>query len=151
MWKLELDEDYFRIYDTNKRIAGYFDPDYGEVYPKEKEAEIIEQMHKNRDKIRGGFLMMPMLKFGIFDSDYESDIASLDAQLDSVNKRLVGWKGFLSTIHNQFHTIRISHTDQDMLTITFQIQFSKPTPLEKSNLLEEIIPTLDLLQKSSLL
>jgi len=31
------------------------------------------------------------------------------------------------------------------------MKFSKPTPLEKTKLLEEIFPTLDLLQKSGLL
>ena len=64
MWKLERDEDYFRIFDSKNDIAGYFDPDYGELFPKEKEHEIIQQMHKNQDKISGGFFMAPMVKFG---------------------------------------------------------------------------------------
>ena len=34
LWKLELDEEYFRIYDSKKMIAGYFDPDYGDLFPK---------------------------------------------------------------------------------------------------------------------
>jgi hypothetical protein len=38
-----------------------------------------------------------------------------------------------------------------MLTITFPIIFSKPTPLEKTLLLEELLDTLELLQKSELL
>jgi len=40
--------------------------------------------------------MVPMLKFGIFDSDYESDIAGLQKQIDLVNDRLFKWKEFLS-------------------------------------------------------
>ena len=88
MWKLELDENYFRIFDSNKKIAGYFDPDYGKIYPPEKETELIEQMHENREKVNGGLIMVPMLKFGIFDSDYESDIAGLQKQIDLVNDRL---------------------------------------------------------------
>ena len=47
--------------------------------------------------------------------------------------------------------IRISHTDQDMLTITFKVNFSKSTPLEKTNLLDELRPILDLLHNSDLL
>ena len=58
---------------------------------------------------------------------------------------------FFSKINNTSHFIGISHTDQDMLTVTFPITFSKPTPLEKSNLLEEIFPVLTLLQQSELL
>ena len=58
---------------------------------------------------------------------------------------------FFSKINNTSHFIGISHTDQDMLTVTFPITFSKPTSLEKSNLLEEIFPVLTLLQQSELL
>jgi len=31
MWKLELDENYFRIFDSKKQIAGYFDPEIESV------------------------------------------------------------------------------------------------------------------------
>ena len=44
-----------------------------------------------------------------------------------------------------------SHTDQDMLTITFPIKFSEPTPLDKSDLIKELSPTLKLLEDSNLL
>ena len=56
----------------------------------------------------------------------------------------------IETNHNA-HSIRISHTDQDMLTIAFPITFSKPTPLEKNTLQEELFDTLEKLQKSDLL
>ena len=69
LWKLDLDEDYFRIYDSKKMIAGYFDPDYGDIYPKDSSEEIISKMLKNHDKIAGGFIMVPMIKFGLFDTD----------------------------------------------------------------------------------
>ena len=67
MWTLDLDNEYYRIYDSKKMIAGYFDPDYGDVYPKENSEDIISQMIKNHDKIRGGFLMVPLVKFRLFD------------------------------------------------------------------------------------
>ncbi len=150
MWKLELDENYFRIFDSNKQIAGYFDPDYGEIHPPEKETELIEQMQKNREKVNGGLIMVPMLKFGIFDSDYESDIAGLQKQIDLVNERLFKWKEFLSETNNHVHSIRISHTDQDMLSITMPFKFSKPTPLDKNEILNEIESILDLMHKRDL-
>ena len=86
MWNLNREDDYYRIYDSNKDIAGYFDPDYGELFPKEKEQELIEQMHKNKDKIPGGFLMVPMVKFGIFEPNKEMSTIQLQKQLDSVEK-----------------------------------------------------------------
>ncbi len=151
MWNLNREDDYYRIYDSNKDIAGYFDPDYGELFPKEKEQELIEQMHKNKDKIPGGFLMVPMVKFGIFEPDKEMSIIQLEKQLDSVQERLSMWKTFLSNPSARLHFIRVAHTDQDMLSVTFPIKFSQPIPLEKNALLSELEPILGSLQKQGLL
>jgi hypothetical protein len=151
LWKLDLDEEYFRIFDSNKLIAGYFDPDYGDLYPKENSEEIISQMLKNHDKITGGFIMVPMVKFGLFDTDLETNLDTVETQVNSVLDRLSRWRKFLSKTHLKTHYVRISHTDQDMLTITFPFKFSKPTPLDKKEMVVEIAPTLDLLQKLNLL
>jgi hypothetical protein len=61
------------------------------------------------------------------------------------------WKLFMSEMKYDWHSVRISHTDQDMLTMAFKIKFSKPTPLENKALLEELFDTLESLQKSELL
>ena len=151
MWKIERDEEYFRIFDSKKDIVGYFDPDYGELFPKEKELELIDQMHKNHDKIPGGFLMVPMVKFRIFDNDKETKIDDLEHKLDSVKQRISQWKNFLLESKNEFHEIRVSHTDQDMLSITFPIKFDFPVSLDKKPILENLQSTLDLLQKQDLI
>jgi len=150
LWKLELDEGYFRIFDSKKLIAGYFDPDYGKIFPKENSEEIILSMLKNHDKILGGVIMVPLVKFGLFDTDLDTSISEVEENVNRVTEHLQKWKNFLSQTNRNVHSIRISHTDQDMLTITFKMEFSKPTPLEKTELIEEIFPTLDLLQKSGL-
>jgi hypothetical protein len=131
-------------------IAGYFDPDYGEIYPKENSEEIILSMLKNHDKILGGIIMVPLVKFGLFDTDLDTSISEVEKNVNRVTEHLQKWKNFLSQTNRLIHSIRISHTDQDMLTITFKVKFSKSTPLEKTKLMEEIFPTLDLLQKSGL-
>ena len=151
MWKLDFDEDFFRIYDSKKLIAGYFDPDYGDIYPKENSGEIISLMLKNHDEILGGLVMIPLVKFGLFDTDLDTNISNVEQNVIRVTKHLEKWKFFLSQMNHRTHSVRISHTDQDMLTITFHVTFSKPTPLEKSKLLEELFPTLNFLQKSNLL
>lgn len=151
LWKLESDEDFFRIYDSKKMIAGYFDPDYGDIYPKENSEEIISSMLKNHDKILGGVIMVPLVKFRLFDTDLDTHIFEVEQNVIRVTEHIQKWKNFLSHTNRQVHSIRISPSDQDMLTITFQVKFSKPMPLEKTKLMEEIFPTLDLLQKSGLL
>jgi len=150
LWKLEFDEGYYRIYDSKKLIAGYFDPDYGDIYPKENSEEIILSMVKNHDKILGGMIMVPLVKFRLFDTDLDTSLSEVERNVNRVAGHLQKWKNFLSQTNRQVHSIRISHTDQDMLTITFKLKFSKPTPLEKTELMEEIFTTLDLLQKSDL-
>ena len=151
MWKLDLDGEYFRIFDSKKLIAGYFDPDYGDIFPNENSAEIISQKLKNHDTILGGFLMVPMVKFGLFDSDLDIDIDALDAQVNRVGLHLKKWQDFITKTHNADHSIRISHTDQDMLTITFPITFSKPTSLDKAEILKEILPILNQVHELDLL
>ena len=108
-------------------------------------------MHKNHDKIPGGFLMVPLVKFGIFDNDNEAKIDEIQLKIDAVNRRIIQWKNFLLETKNKFHGIRVSHTDQDMLSITFPIKFDFPVSLEKKSLLENLQSTLNLLQKQNLL
>ena len=131
-------------------IAGYFDPEYGEIHPKENSEEIILSMLKNNEKILGGMIMVPFVKFGLFDTDLDTSLSEVEQNVNRVIEHLQKWKNFLSQTNRHVHSIRISHTDQDMLTITFKVKFSKPTSLEKIKLMEEIFPTLDLLQKSGL-
>lgn len=150
MWKLDQDEDFFRVFDKNHQIAGYFVPDYGNIVPEEKAPEVIEQMHKNHDPVPGGYLTVPMVKFGLFDSDDEMDVLYVHSMLDSAIQRVDIWKEFL--LQNQMqHGIRMAHTDQDMLSLTFPIKFKAPTPLEKKKILETITPTLDILHEKGLL
>lgn len=151
LWKLESDEDFFRIYDSKKLIAGYFDPDYGDVFPKDNSEEIIASMLKNHDKILGGVIMVPLVKFRLFDTDLDTTLNKVEEQVLRVTEHLQKWKNFMSETNRDVHSIRISHTDQDMLTIAFQVRFSKPTHLEKSSLHDELSPILEILQKSNLL
>lgn len=151
LWKLELDEEYFRIYDSKKMIAGYFDPDYGDLYPKENAEQIISAMLKTHDKISRGMIMVPLVKFGLFDRDLDTNILNVQENVSRVETHLQKWNSVLSEINCEFHSVRISHTDQDMLTITFPISFSQPTSLKKEELIKELFPTLDLLQKRGLL
>lgn len=151
MWKLEREDDFFRIFDKDHKIAGYFVPDYGDIFPEDKADEVIEQMHKNHDKVQGGYLTVPMVKFGIFDSKEDNmDILYVQSHLSDANSRLELWKDFL--LQNQMHhAIMVAHTDQDMLSLTFPIKFKDMVPLDKSSILDTIQPTLDLLHQNGLL
>ncbi|RNJ75586.1 MAG: hypothetical protein EB830_05960 [Nitrosopumilus sp. H13] len=151
LWKLDFDEGYFRIYDSKRMITGYFDPDYGDVFDRKDSEEVIESMIKNHDSVPGGIIMVPLVKFRLFDTDLNTSISEVEQNVARVSVHLAKWKGFLSSYGCQTHSVRISHTDQDMLTITFPVAFSQPTPLEKKILLETLSPILDRLEESGLL
>ena len=151
LWKLESDDGFFRIYDSKKLVAGYFDPDYGDIFQKNNSEEIISSMLKNHDKILGGIIMVPLVKFRLFDTDLDTTLTNVESQVHRVDEHLQKWKLFLSKMNYDWHSVRISHTDQDMLTIAFQIKFSKPTPLEKTSLGGELFDTLEILEQSGLL
>lgn len=150
MWKLDLDSDFFRILDKNRQIAGYFWPDYGQILPENKYDEIVERMHKSHDLIPGGFVTVPMVKFGIFDNNQELDVLQLSSKIEDVHARLDVWKEFLLEKQMQ-HSIQMSHTDNDMLSLSFPVRFSHAIPLEKEKLLDALTPTLDLLSQKGLL
>ncbi len=150
-WKLEFEDGYFRIFDSKKLVAGYFDPSYGDLSKVKNPEDVILSKIKNHDTVLGGMIMIPLVKFKLFDTDLNSSLSEVKQNVSRVSIHLEKWDAFFSKINNTSHFIGISHTDQDMLTVTFPITFSKPTSLEKSNLLEEIFPVLTLLQQSELL
>ena len=151
MWKLAREGEYFKIFDENKNIAGYFDPEYGEIFPENKIHEIIEEMHKNHEKIPGGYLMVPMAKFQMFNTDQEMELDYIKTRIDELKERIVRWQKFISNQQNPYHKIRVSHTDQDMLSITFPISFHSPVPLDKKLILDELKIVLDSLHEQGLL
>ena len=152
MWKIEFDEGdwFYRIFSKDKNIAAYFGPNYGKI-PKDEEEDIIKKMHKENSHISGGFLTIPLVKFGIFDSDYESDIYDLMDTIDGISRRLQAWKKVLGITALKKHVVKISHTDQDMLSVTIFTTFSHKVSLDRNVILEEIRPILDLVHEKQLL
>lgn len=151
LWRLEREEYYFHILDSKKQIAGYFDPDYGLLYPKDKEEEIIDSMWENRDFIAGGHIMVGLAKFGIFDIDYTLNISGLEDKIKSVMLRVSKWKEIISDESIPAHYIGVSHTDQDMLTITFPVKFDKPVRLDAKEIVPKLGSILDMLRQQRLL
>ena len=150
-WKLEFEDGYFRIFDSNKLITGYFDPDYGDLSKIKNPEDIISSKIKNHDNVLGGMIMIPLVKFQLFDTDLNTTISKVQQNMSRVSIHLKKWESFLSEINNTLHFVGISHTDQDMLTITFPVKFSESIPLDESFLIKEISPTLDLLEINQLL
>ena len=150
-WKLDYEDGYYRIFDSSKLITGYFDPDYGDLSSSKNPEDVILLKIQNREKILGGMIMIPLVKFRLFDTDLNTTLSNVQQNVSRVSAHLQKWDSMLSKINNSSHFIGISHTDQDMLTITFPVKFSESIPLDESFLIKEISPTLDLLEINQLL
>lgn len=150
MWKLEQEEYYFRIIDA-RQVAGYFDPDYGDLFPQEKQDDIIEAMWKNREPVSGGYLMIGLAKLGVYGVDGRITLRDIDASLGAARERIRMWAEVFSDERVLDSHVGVSHTDQDMLTVSFPVAFSGPTPLDEKRIAAELSPILDRLRRRSLL
>ena len=146
MWKVEEEENYFKIYDSRKDLAGYFDPDFGAV----EDEEQIEKMLKNHAEIQHGFLYIPMVKFNVF-SEKNMSIDHLENSVRQALDRINMWRRYLSGSPISSYGINVSHTDSDMLGITLEIRFQEKIRLDKRELAQHLAPILDGIQDSGLL
>ena len=151
MWTIEQEDAYFKIYDYRKTLAGYFAPEYGDIQPEDKAEQVIQEMLKNHDPVKGGYLMLPLVKFNIFEDGKEMNLAYLEQQLQEVYTRIMAWKNLVTEKGIEHHKILISHTDHDMLSITLGIIFPSPVPLEKKEILGNLGGILDFANQKGLL
>ncbi|CUR51671.1 conserved protein of unknown function [Nitrosotalea devaniterrae] len=151
MWTIDQEDAYFKIYDSRKTLAGYFAPEYGDIQPEDKAEQVIQEMLKNHDPVKGGYLMLPLVKFNIFEDGKEMNLAYLEQQLQEVYTRVMAWKNLVTEKEIEHHKILISHTDHDMLSITLGIIFPSPVPLEKKEILGNLGGILDFANQKGLL
>lgn len=150
-WKIDQEEYYYKIYDSQSELAGYFQPDYGKVYPAEKEEEIIQEMLSRQENIYGGMLYVPMLKLNLVNEEGH-DLVDIMQNLDAALTRARRWKECISEIPPIiFARVRKSHTDPDMLSVLLGVKFVGPVKLNKDYILNALQPILDHFHEKELL
>ncbi|MDE1843271.1 MAG: hypothetical protein KGH95_06450 [Thaumarchaeota archaeon] len=132
-------------------MVGYFAPEYGDIQPEDKAYQVRQEMLKNHDLIKSGYLMLPMVKFGIFEDGKDMTIDYVEQQLRLVHVRLLAWKNLLTEKDITHHKILVSHTDHDMLSITLGMIFATDIPLEKTKILDTLNNVLYFAQERGLL
>ncbi len=145
-WSIEQEEYYFKIYDSNGSVISYFQPDYGQIEPREREYEIIESMIKHSEVVYSGLLYIPMVRFNISnDGDYSIDeiLYNLNSAIEGVKR----WKEFIEGNRDRFGIVnayvRRSHTDYDMLALLILLKFSDGLRLNKKDILATLGILLD--------
>ena len=77
LWKLEFEDGYFRIFDSKKLVAGYFDPNYGDLSKVKNPEDVILSKIKNHDTVLGGMIMISLVKFKLFDTDLNASLSEV--------------------------------------------------------------------------
>ena len=161
-WKMEYENSIYKVYDSNKRLAGYFFPQYGSVQrvgskqeggDREEEEQIIERMNKTHEKVRGGNLMVPMLKLSLLDNTEGMDLDYTIEALDGSLRRAKTWKEWLEVNHTEYGisgvAVYTAREDRNMLSIILGIDFEMTLGEKKLEI--ELTPLLDRLHSDGML
>jgi hypothetical protein len=154
-WKVEYDYKIYKVYDLDKKLAGYFFPDYTSLRDQktnnnlqrqeEDDDKIIERMNKAHDKIIGGNLMVPMLRLSLLDNTEGVDLDYIIDALDINLQRAKAWREWLDANYREFGIsgaiIFTAREDRNMLSISLSID--SELTLGEKELGKELTPLLD--------
>lgn len=134
LWKLEYIDTVYKIYDWDKNLTGYFFPNYDvdlDDYTYESqdahevEGEIIEQMNKEKQSVKGGNVMLPMVKLQLLDNEEGIDLDYVINSLEQNAQRTRKWKRWIHDNHLEFKifgsSIYTAREDRNMLSIVLGI------------------------------
>jgi hypothetical protein len=132
LWKLEYIDTVYKIYDWDKNLTGYFFPNYDidvdnyedkdeSADAHEVEGKIIEQMNKEKQSVKGGNVMLPMVKLQLLDNEEGIDLDYVINSLEQNAQRTRKWKQWIHDNHIEFKifgsSIYTAREDRNMLSI----------------------------------
>lgn len=134
LWKLEYDDSIYKIYDWDKNLTGYFFPNYDvdidnhndkSLADHEIEDKLIEQMNKEKKPVKGGNLMLPMVKLQLLDNTEGIHLDYVISSLEESAQRTRIWKQWIQDNHQEFKIIGSSiytaREDRNILSIVLGI------------------------------
>ncbi len=152
-WKVEYDYTYYKVYDGEGGLAGYFFPHYGTIVPEEKEDEVIEQMNRRHETVDEGTLLVPMAKLDLLDHEEGVDIDYAIGSLEANLARSKVWKEWVTKNSKEFSvfgsSVHTAREDRNMLSIS--IGFAGRITLGEKEVKEFLAPVLDRLHQDGLL
>lgn len=159
-WSLEYEDALYKIYDSAKRLAGYFFPDYSNTDQNKNELgrgldedSALRLMNKKHKQVQGGSMMLPMLKLELLDNQSGITINDVVDSLDR-NTRTAGiWRTWLSRnsailgiVGSLVYTAR---EDRNMLSIVLIIR--DRIILGEKETMKSLAPILNKLHEDGLL
>lgn len=152
-WKIEYDDTLYKVYDGGGNLAGYLFPEYGDIEPKDREDEIIDELNKAHADVTEATLLLPMVKLGLLDNHEGMDIDYAISSLEASGARAGAWKKWLRDNAKSFSIVGAAvHTareDRNMLSIALGIVAT--IKLDEKEMRDFLLPLLDKLHEDGLL
>jgi len=153
IWKTEYDDTLYKVYDWDSNLAGYFFPGYGDIEPKEREDEIIEEMNKTHAEMQEGTLLLPLVKLGLLDNHEGMSIDYVISSLRANAERVAVWQKWIYDNASMFKifgaAVYTAREDRNMLSISLGI--AAPFKLGEKEVREFLTPLLNKLHEDGLL
>src|ERR671922_246159 len=141
-WKFEYEDTVYKVYDWNKN--------------QQEEGEIIEEMNKLHENVRGGNLMIPMLRLNLLDNEEGKERMNLNYTIDALEKNLhraKQWKQWLEQNAIEFevsgNSVYTAREDRNMLSLVLGIDSNIILGEKEIGLV--LIPLLDKLHEDGML
>src|SRR5918996_6445301 len=167
-WKFEYEDTVYKVYDWNNNLAAYFFPNYNSIRKQnrtkngrnekqqEEEGEIIEEMNKLHENVRGGSLMIPMLRLNLLDNEARKEGMDLNyaiLELQENLHRAKQWKQWLDQNTAEFRIVNnavyTAREDRNMLSLVLGI--NSDIMLGEKDIGRALIPALDKLHEDGML
>ncbi len=163
LWKLEYIDSVYKIYDWDKNLTGYFFPNYDidiheheddkSLADHEIEDKIIEQMNKEKKSVKGGNLMLPMIKLQLLDNNEGIHLDYVISSLEENAQRTRIWKQWIQDNRQEFKIIGSSvytaREDRNILSIVLGVD--SDMMLGENELGSTLKPVLDRLHRDELI
>jgi hypothetical protein len=152
-WKMEYEDTIYKIYDWNKNLAAYFFPNYNLVETSENEDEIIEKLNQSHQNVRGGNILLPLIKLNLLDKEERIDLDYTIVALEQNLQRTKVWREWLVQNDRKFaitgNAVFTSREDREMLSVALVIDSN--IILGEKETLVALTPLLDELHEATLL
>jgi hypothetical protein len=152
-WKMEYDDTLYKIYDWDGNLAGYLFPEYGDIEPKDKEDEIIDELNKTQAEVQEATLLLPMVKLNLLDNHEGMDIDYVILSLETNAQRAGVWKKWLRDNGRSFNitglAVHTAREDRNMLSVALGI--ATKFKLGEKEVRDFLSPLLDKLHEDGLL
>jgi len=167
-WTTEYEDTVYKIYDWNKNLAGYFFPKYDareeiddreeELYDDNSDADVhdentIETLNKSHQVVRGGTLMVPLIKLGLLDKQEGIALNYAIHSLQQNLQHMKRWEDWLGRNQVEFKIIGsavyTAREDRNMLSVVLGIGLD--VTLGEKEVCLGLAPLLDRLHQDGML